>query len=114
MRPLTDDVQVLAPEVVPYDINLTYYLTPDSETSASVIEAAVESAAKDYITWQSAKTGRDVNPSKLTSLLMATGIKRVEIRAPVFQTVHDGSGTLAAEVAQLGSLNIVNGGYEDE
>lgn len=114
VRPLTDSVQVLAPEVVPYDIDLTYYLASESETSASVIEVAVESAVSEYITWQSAKMGRDINPSKLTSLLMATGIKRVDIRAPVFQAVHDGAGVLAAEVAQFGNRNVLNGGYEDE
>ena len=80
-----------------------------------------------YIAWQSGKLGRDVNPSKLISLLMQTGIKRVDVRSPVFTSLRDGNLALSADmsydaalaVPQLArvraeNVRLLNGGYEDE
>lgn len=108
VRPLTDNVTVLAPTTVSYDINFTYYIPSVSPVSASVIEEAVATAVAEYKTWQSAVMGRDINPSKLTSLLMETGIKRVAITTPVYAAVG------SSQVAMVGSETITNGGYEDE
>ena len=108
VRPLTDHVTVLAPSTVSYDINFTYYIPSDSPISADAIENAVATAVAEYKAWQSAVMGRDINPSKLTSLLMQTGIKRVAITSPVYAVVS------STEVAQVGSETITNGGYEDE
>lgn len=86
--------------------------------SAAATEAAVAAAVEEYKAWQSARIGRDINPSKLYQLLMATGVKRLEIRAPVFQKVTDGrkvQGVVTpTQVAQLQSESVLNGGYEDE
>lgn len=118
VRPMTDQVFSLAPEPIEYDIDLTYYIPRDSGASAAAIEAAVESAVKDYASWQQAKIGRDINPSVLHEFLMKTGIKRLEIRSPVFQKVTDGrkiDGVVSpTQVAQLKSKSVLNGGYEDE
>lgn len=119
VRPLTDHVEVLAPQTVDYDIDFTYYLQSNGGASAESIEAAVEDAVAEYRSWQGSRIGRDVNPSRLVSLLMATGIKRVELRKPVFAKVYDGgkddSGNVTpAQVASAVSVNITNGGYEDE
>jgi phage-related baseplate assembly protein len=108
VRPLTDNVTVLAPTTVSYNIEFTYYIPSDSAISASVIEEAVATAVADYKAWQSAVMGRDINPSKLTSLLMSTGIKRVAITSPTYAAVG------STEVAQIGTETITNGGYEDE
>ena len=82
---------------------------------------------EEYIQWQSAKLGRDINPSKLHALLMQAGVKRVEISSPLFTHLRDGSPALNADmsydstdmVPQLAQINtdgvqIRNGGYEDE
>lgn len=118
VRPLTDFVEVLAPEPVSYSIDLTYYIPNDSSMSAAAVEAAVAAAVEEYKVWQSARIGRDINPSKLYQLLMATGVKRLEIRAPAFQKVTDGrkvEGIVTpTQVAQLESEAVLNGGYEDE
>lgn len=118
VRPLTDFVQVLSPEPVAYSIDLTYYIPNDSSTSAASIEAAVSAAVEEYKAWQSARIGRDINPSKLYQLLMATGVKRLDIRSPVFQKVTDGrkvDGVVTpTQVAQIESEAVLNGGYEDE
>ena len=58
--------------------------------------------------------GRDINPSYLVGLLMQTGIKRVELTAPVFTVLRDGSDRTVPQVAALRSLDVVDGGYEDE
>lgn len=107
-RPLTDFVNVIAPETVEFDIELTYYIPSPSEASAATIQAEVEKAVEQYIKWQTSKMGRDINPSYLISLLMKTGIKRVEVSKPQYQAVSSG------EVAKVGVQEIVNGGVEDE
>lgn len=114
VRPLTDQVFVEDAETVEYDIAFTYYLQLGSEKSAAQIAADVQSAVDAYIAWQGAKLGRDVNPSRLHSMLMGTGIKRVEMTAPAFTKLVDSEGTDVPKVARLGTVTIINGGYEDE
>lgn len=114
VRPLTDLVSVEDPSVVPYDITLTYYIPRDTTTAASEIQTKVEAAVDSYVAWQCARLGRDINPSKLVSTLMATGIKRVDVSAPVFRRLNDGSDHAVPEVAVLRNLTISSGGYEDE
>lgn len=127
VRPLTDWVSVEDAEVVPYEIQFTYYVHEHSSRSGAEIAAAVQRAVEEYIQWQSAKLGRDINPSKLHALLMQAGVKRVEISSPLFTHLRDGSPALNADmsygstdmVPQLAQINtdgvqIRNGGYEDE
>ena len=114
-------------EVVPYDIDFTYYIPQRSTRSGADIQAAVQAAVDEYVQWQRGKLGRDINPSKLHALLMQTGVKRVEIISPLFTHLRDGSPALNADmgydstemVPQLAQVNtdgiqIRNGGYEDE
>lgn len=112
VRPLTDKVSVKSPTTVSYNINLTYYI-PQGE-SASAIAAAVASAVEEYKAWQSGKLGRDINPSKLISLLMATGIKRVNVTSPDFKALADGTNNTPPELAAVGSVTVTNGGFEYE
>lgn len=115
-RPLADKVSVEDAEKVPYNVDLTYYLhrpLGNGKTGAD-LAAAVQAAVDQYTAWQSGKLGRDINPSYLTGLLMQTGIKRVELPAPEFVALQDGSGGSVPQIASLGGVRIVNGGYEDE
>jgi len=125
VRPLTDLVYVEDAEIVPYDIRLTYYIPQRSARSGAEIAAAVQVAVDTYTAWQSAKLGRDINPSYLHGLLMRTGVKRVELAAPAFASLRDGNPALRADgsydsaemipqLAKLNSIQIQNGGYEDE
>lgn len=114
VRPLTDLVAVKNPGQVAYDIALTYYIPIDTTTSAAELQAQVEAAVDAYIAWQCARLGRDINPSKLISLLMAAGVKRVEVTAPVFTRLADGSNHTAPQVAKLRNRTVTSGGYEDE
>jgi len=131
VRPLTDYVIVEDADIVPYDVEFTYYLQTGSSKSAADIAADVQKAVEQYTSWQDSKLGRDINPSRLVSLLMGTGIKRVEVISPLFTKLEDGkefTETLSEpvdgetwrftakppQVAKLGSVTITNGGYEDE
>lgn len=114
VRPLTDRVSVEDPLTVSYNIDLTYYTARGSEKSATEIREAVNAAVEKYVAWQCARLGRDINPSKLISLLMETGIKRIALTAPVFTVIKDGSDNTAPAVAAVGTISVTDGGYEDE
>ncbi len=101
IRPLTDKVTVSAPETVAFDVDVTFYIPQPDAASATVIAAAATQAVEEYVTWQTSKMGRDINPSYLTAKLMEAGVKRV--RKPVFTVVDD------IKVAKLGSKSVLNG-----
>lgn len=114
-RPLTDWVSVEDAELVPYDIAFTYYVQSNAGVSASDLDAAVRKTVENYIRWQYGKLGRDINPSQLIGELMKTGVKRVELTAPVFTKLRDGSDKTVPQVAALNKApSIINGGYENE
>lgn len=119
VRPLTDQVSVEDPEVVPYSIDLTYYIPADSDSAAEV-QAAVETAVGEFKLWQSGKLGRDINPSYLIGLIMQAGAKRVVLNSPAYTVLRDGYSfdTVAESVPQVATnaptTNVVNGGPEDE
>lgn len=108
IRPLTDMVTVSKPQESPFDIDVTYYIPRYSQAGSNIIDAAAKEAVTQYIKWQTGKMGRDINPSRLNSMLMAAGVKRVEIRKPLFAVVPE------MHVARLGSQQVLNGGIEDE
>ena len=114
VRPLTDRVEVKDPATQSYDVTLTYYIPRDTSTPVADLEAAVAEAVDAYVKWQSAKLGRDINPSKLWQYLMQTGIKRAVITAPTFTALSDGSDGSAPGLAAVGTITLTNGGYEDE
>lgn len=45
---------------------------------------------------------------------METGIKRLELRSPVFTVLRDGRENGVPQVAALGTKTVTNGGHEDE
>ena len=108
VRPMTDKVIVSAPEKVNFDIEVQYYIPRPSASSIKIIEKDVTSAIDEYIIWQTEKMGRDINPSKLISLIMSKGVKRVDVIKPIFKVVDDGC------VAFLKNKKVTNGGVEDE
>jgi len=114
IRPLTDFVEAKDPGTVNYSINFTYYIPARSVKPAAEIEADVAKAVKEYRKWQSAVMGRDINPSKLISMLMETGIKRVAVTSPTFQSVPGNLPSETPKYAVCTSETVVNGGFEDE
>ena len=107
VRPLTDHVLVADPTEVAYNVVFTYYV---SAANAN-LGAQVNEAVQEYIKWQQSKLGRDINPSKLISLLMSTGIKRVAITSPSYVHLSDSP---VPEIGKIGTITITNGGVEDD
>lgn len=108
IRPMTDIVTVTAPDIVTYNIDLTYYI-PYGGASGTAAELAVEQAVNQFIAWQSEVMGRDINPSKLNEMVMQTGlVKRVVIREPEYSVIGD------CAVAKLGTRAVIGGGREYE
>lgn len=109
IRPLTDYVQVHAPTTVDYTVNLTYYIRQSDAATASSIQAAVTQAVDDWVSWQKAVLGRDINPSQLVAQIINAGAKRVDITSPVYTTVAD-----TAIAILNGTATVTYGGLEDE
>lgn len=114
VRPLTDHVSVEDAETVSYDIEFTYYIPTNSTKSATEIEADVSKAVDEYIAWQCARFGRDINPDKLREYVLAAGAKRLVLTSPSFTSLRDGKDNTVPQIASIGDVNITNGGYEDE
>ena len=109
VRPLTDNVVVMAPDVQEYGIDLTYYINESDRTRAAVIQEQVQMAVNDYIAWQKEKIGRDVNPDRLLGLILKAGAKRAEVRAPTFQKI-----TWSSLAVLSGEATVQYGGVEDD
>ncbi len=109
IRPLTDNVIVEAPEIEEYEVDLTYYINRSDRTRASLIQEQVQKAVAEYTAWQRAKIGRDINPDKLREMMMAAGVKRMDIRAPDFRKISKASIALPAQ-----DLSVLYGGVEDD
>jgi phage-related baseplate assembly protein len=108
VRPLTDFVQVLAPEAVSYDINLTYWIATSDSSLVTSIQTKVNEAVEAYKTWQKSKLGRDIDPSELIYLIKQAGAKRVVVTSPAFQTIE------LHQVAVENNVTITYGGLENE
>lgn len=108
VRPLTDQVSVLAPTAKNYNINVTYYIGEDSENYSATIQQAVTEAVNQYVEWQKEKLGRDINPSQLMRNIVEAGAKRAEIAEPVFTQVEN------TEVAVADQISVTMGGIESE
>lgn len=107
VRPLTDYVTVGPPDIVNYELDVTYYI-PRNAVKQSLIQENVEKAIHDYTIWQKKKIGRDINPSKLISDCIKAGAKRIEVNSPDFTVIERG------QLAVASSVSINFGGEEDD
>ena len=107
-RPLTDQVQVVRPDIEEYSIDVTYYINSSDSSTAAVIQAKAETAAEEYKHWQDSKVGRDINPDELTARMNSAGVKRTVIRAPAFRIIGE------TAKAQCTSVNVIYGGLEND
>ncbi len=108
LRPLTDKITVQAPAVQEYNIQITYYIPSSSKSAVSSIQADVNTAVSIYNTWQTAKIGRDINPSYLVQKIMEAGAKRVIVQSPEFAVLNKST------VAKTGTVTVNFGGVEDD
>ena len=108
IRPLTDQVQVLAPETTTYNINVEYFINESDKPREGTIKAAVQQAVTNYVDWQNGVIGRDINPDMLIQLVTAAGAKRVAVTSPTYTPISK------TTVAQKGTETITYGGLEDD
>lgn len=107
IRPLGDLVEVLAPERVPYNVNLEYFINNEDKTRAVTIQSKVAEAVQSYLLWQKEKIGRDVVPDELISAIVKAGAKRVVVHEPVFTVLQD------YQIAQDEDVKIIFSGFEE-
>lgn len=88
VRPLTDTVSVQAPELVPFQIRVCWYLQASSQALLGTISERVNGAVEQYRLWQRSMPGRDVSPLRLASLMEQAGAKRIELQAPAYQKLQ--------------------------
>ena len=106
VRPMTDKVNALAPEVVEYGIEIKYYTTKENE--AATIEAieGAGGAIDQYNEWQTGALGRDVNPDQLRRFILApttgTGALRVDVVKPTFAELGK------AQIAKFSGVPVVS------
>jgi phage-related baseplate assembly protein len=108
VRPLTDNITVLKPEISNYDVNLQYWISYSNKSAVATIQTDVNTAVTIYNDWQSGKIGRDINPSYLIQKIMEAGAKRVVINSPAYTI------TPADTVAKVGAITVTYGGIEDD
>lgn len=91
VRPLTDMVQVEAPDTCVYDIELEYYTTRENESEVIENVEGVGGAISQYIYWQGSSLNQDINPDYLRKLILCphwaeglTGATRVNIIKPEY------------------------------
>lgn len=92
VKPLTDKVQVLAPNVEYYDIELVYYTTKADESEVVRNVEGSGGAIDQYIYWQGSKLNQDINPDELWKLIVCPhweeglkGASRAVITKPVYK-----------------------------
>jgi phage-related baseplate assembly protein len=109
-RPLTDNVTILAPAVVPYNLELTYYISTDKQSMVSSIQAAVNQAVSDFTLWQKSKLGRGIDLGECISLIKEAGGKRTVISSPA----QSYTPIEKWQIAKNQSITITYGGLVDE
>ncbi|MDL2280312.1 baseplate J/gp47 family protein [Selenomonadales bacterium OttesenSCG-928-I06] len=108
IRPLTDHVFASAPSTVNYDLDVTYFIHSENQARVLEIQKTVNQAVNEFILWNKARIGRDINPSELIKRMVSAGAKRVVVNSPIFQELQ------AQEIAIESNVNIVFGGVEDD
>lgn len=105
VRPMTDKVQVLAPGVVTYSVEIKYYCTKDDEAATIQTIEGDGGAIDKYNEWQSAALGRSINPDQLRRFILAptdgVGALRVEVVRPTYAELSK------SQVAKLSGSPVV-------
>lgn len=107
VRPLTDQVQVLAPTPVDYTITAT--VTPYVGQNPDLTLQAAQAAAADLVAQWNARLGHDIVRSQIIGRLQAVpGVYRVDLTAPATDQVLQ-----PHEWARNTGINLTPGAAED-
>ena len=86
---------MLAPDVVRFDVDFSYRIARSDAAQAAVIQEAVNDAVDEYVKWQRAELGRDIEPSELIYAVRKVGAKHINLRQPSFAPVKSFEVALA-------------------
>lgn len=90
IKPLSDQIVIVAPQVVNYNINLTYYIAKAEEQRESVLKAEIESSREEFVKWQDSELDLNINPDQLRFMMMRKGAFKVDITEPTYQVLSGG------------------------
>ena len=111
IRPLTDEVHVLAPEAVSYSIYVDYWISAEDKARTAEIQAEVEAAVQRFRLWQQSKIGRDISPERLLHDVVEAGAIKVDASTlEPAQAVEIDAG----QVAQCSAVTVNFQGWRDE
>ena len=82
IRPLTDEVLVLDPDEVAYDVDLDVTLTIDADSAS--LQAQVIAEANAWADERRRSLGRDLVPSQLVAATSLPGVYRVVVNQPAY------------------------------
>ncbi|KAB2864654.1 MAG: baseplate J/gp47 family protein [Exiguobacterium chiriqhucha] len=108
VRPLTDFVVVEAPEVVHYDVNITYFLPESYRAAQSYQQSEIQSAVAEYMLWQRSKLGRGIDPGELYARIQSKGGRRILVEPNDYVPINDD------QVAKERNVVIQFGGFVDD
>lgn len=108
VRPLTDQLEVLKPSIIHYGLDIEYWIGEENKPFINQINEKVIKAIDEYELWQKSKLGRDINPSRLISMLISAGAKRVNVNTPIFTKLEKN------QVAYLQTKNVLYKGVEND
>lgn len=122
-RPLTDKVETGTPEIVEYDIDLTYYLDKNFPTYEGKWRKAIEGENFDYesgairtfINWQQEDIGRSINVEELKFQVLnsatyeadnrtLSGVRKLIINSPGYDNIKE------IQLAKVKNINVTYGG----
>ena len=108
VRPLTDSVQVVAPEVVNYEMDVSLYIYRSSSTLSDKITKEAQDVLNSYASVHSEKLGLDVVPEQIIgSLQKIPGVYRAVLNKPSYTEVKQN------QVAKCTSINVSIAGSVD-
>lgn len=124
-RPLTDKVETAIPDVVNYNIELTYYLDKNFPVNEGIWRKNIEGtkldcsdgAIREFIKWQQRDIGKAINPDELKYFIQnaagfevegtkISGVRRLEVLAPVHAKIGE------YQVAKVSNIKVTYGGVE--
>lgn len=106
--PDTDKIEIVAPEIVEYELDATYYISENRKDIAEHIREGVEAAARSFVQYTQENIGYDINTDILRAYVNAAGARRIVINSSVYQTIKEN------QIAICKSVNVKYGGLEEE
>lgn len=105
VRPLTDQVQAVAPAQVDYAIQAQLVLY--TNVDAALVKAQAQANAEAYVADRAASLGRDLVPSQVIAALQVVGVYQVILNTPTLQPLaaNEWARCLGISLTVTGAVN---------